>query len=160
MRREMDSSVDESAASHPSDADSSDAQSFAGEGQPGPFSKLVDREWQDLCEKDGRTSPDEYPEMCLIQRHELAGSMSEAWFAGIDQGRLQSDQWQLLTDAEELPKGPFLAACYHGPQVGYLVRECRRIGPGIHATMEGSCIGWRPGHEHPAFWRPLPEPPR
>lgn len=27
--------------------------------------------WQDLCDKDDRTSPEEYPDMCLITRDEL-----------------------------------------------------------------------------------------
>lgn len=35
--------------------------------------KTLDQAWQDLCEKDDRTSPEEYPEMCLITREELAG---------------------------------------------------------------------------------------
>ena len=46
---------------------------------PEPFALLVDAEWQTLLEKDDRTSPAEYPEMCLLTRTELAGAMSEAF---------------------------------------------------------------------------------
>lgn len=49
-------------------------------GKPGPFSKLVDAEWQALLDKDDRTSPAEYPDMCLITRLELSWAMAEAWF--------------------------------------------------------------------------------
>jgi hypothetical protein len=48
--------------------------------EPGPFSKLVDVEWQQLLDKDDRTSPEEYPGHCLITRNELASAMFEAWF--------------------------------------------------------------------------------
>lgn len=34
--------------------------------------------WQDLCDKDDRTSPEEYPDMCLITREEIADFMSRA----------------------------------------------------------------------------------
>ena len=34
--------------------------------------------WQELCEKDDRTSPAEHPDMCLITRDELLGYMSLA----------------------------------------------------------------------------------
>lgn len=34
--------------------------------------------WQDLVEKDDRTSPEEYPEMALISFDELAGYIAEA----------------------------------------------------------------------------------
>lgn len=38
----------------------------------------ADEAWQDLLDKDDRTSPADYPEMCLISREELAGYMSAA----------------------------------------------------------------------------------
>lgn len=37
-----------------------------------------DQAWQDLLDKDDRTSPEEYPEMCLITREELAAYMLAA----------------------------------------------------------------------------------
>lgn len=51
----------------------------------------------------------------------------------------------------------FLAAIHHGD--GYRVVEARRVGPGVHHVAEDSCVGWRPGHAHPAYWLPLPPPP-
>lgn len=49
------------------------------EAGQGPLTLLGDKEWQDLLEKDDRTSPVEYPEMALITRAELGGAMSEAF---------------------------------------------------------------------------------
>ncbi len=53
--------------------------------EPGPFSHLVEQEWRNLCEVSDRTSPAEYPDMCLITHHELAGAMTEAFFLAKDQ---------------------------------------------------------------------------
>lgn len=39
---------------------------------------IVDREWQSLLDKDDRTSPEEYPDMCLITREELHGVVNAA----------------------------------------------------------------------------------
>lgn len=39
---------------------------------PEPDKALVERAWQDLLDKDDRTSPEDYPEMCLITKDELA----------------------------------------------------------------------------------------
>jgi hypothetical protein len=61
------------------------AAKVAAEG-PGPLTLLADREWQDLCEKDDRTSPADYPEMCLIARNELGGIISEGFLLAKDQG--------------------------------------------------------------------------
>ena len=36
----------------------------------------VDKAWQSLLEKDDRTSPADYPEMCLITKDELAEYMT------------------------------------------------------------------------------------
>lgn len=55
-------------------------------------------------------------------------------------------------------KGTFLAAIHHG-SCGYMIVEAKRIGTGVHHVAEDSCVGWRPGHEHPAYWQPLPSPP-
>jgi hypothetical protein len=33
---------------------------------------LLDKFWQELCDKDDRTSPAEHPDMCLITREELS----------------------------------------------------------------------------------------
>lgn len=60
-----------------------------------PFSALVESEWQTLLAKDDRTSPEEYPEMLLITRSELAGAMSEAWFLANE----VDPQEQVLRDA-------------------------------------------------------------
>lgn len=38
----------------------------------------VDAEWQTLLDKDDRTSPLEYPDMCLITKDELSGAMRAA----------------------------------------------------------------------------------
>lgn len=32
---------------------------------------LIDTEWQGLLDKDDRTSPIDYPDMCLISKYEL-----------------------------------------------------------------------------------------
>jgi len=37
-----------------------------------------DEVWQELCEKDDRTSPVEYPDMVLISREELSGIIAAA----------------------------------------------------------------------------------
>ena len=37
--------------------------------------EVIDEEWQALLEKDDRTSPAEYPDMCLISKDELACAM-------------------------------------------------------------------------------------
>lgn len=53
--------------------------------EPGPFENLVTQEWNVLLEKDDRTSPEEYPDMCLIDRRELACAMTEAFIFAKDQ---------------------------------------------------------------------------
>lgn len=46
----------------------------------GSFSHTVSAEqaWQELLEKDDRTSPEQYPEMCLITVDELRDFMRRA----------------------------------------------------------------------------------
>lgn len=44
--------------------------------------RLIDKAWLDLSEKDDRTSPEEYPDMCLISREELSYILASAWDAG------------------------------------------------------------------------------
>lgn len=39
--------------------------------------------WQDLLDKDDRTSPEAYPEMCLITRDELGVYMAAAGLAAL-----------------------------------------------------------------------------
>jgi hypothetical protein len=39
---------------------------------------LVDRLWQELCDKDDRTSPADHPDMCLITKGELMLFMADA----------------------------------------------------------------------------------
>lgn len=80
------------------------AQVATPSDEPGPFSRLVDQEWQALLEKDDRTSPEEYPDMALITRTELAGAMSEAFFAGTDADRsaLQAERDKLSAEVERL----------------------------------------------------------
>lgn len=46
---------------------------------PGRLSHLCDKEWQELLEKDDRTSPAEYPDMALITRNEFGAVMCEAF---------------------------------------------------------------------------------
>lgn len=43
-----------------------------------PSGASVEAAWQELCERDDRTSPEEYPDMCLITQAELAEFMSRA----------------------------------------------------------------------------------
>ncbi len=54
---------------------------------PGPVSLLCDAEWQNLCEKDDRTSPAEYPEMCLINQAEVGALICEGYLLAKDQDR-------------------------------------------------------------------------
>jgi hypothetical protein len=69
----------------------------------------------------------------------------------------QAQAWRPI---ETAPRGgSFLAAIHHGDACGYLVVMAKWIGPGVNDVSEGSCVGWRPGHKHPAYWRPLPPPP-
>src|ERR1700677_2477759 len=49
------------------------------ENGPGALTLLCDKEWQDLLDKDDRTSPADYPDMALITRVEFGGAMSEAF---------------------------------------------------------------------------------
>lgn len=44
--------------------------------------KAIDDCWRDLSERDDRTSPAEYPDMCLITRAELAAFMAFAALGG------------------------------------------------------------------------------
>lgn len=50
----------------------------AQEGERGATIKEL---WQDLLDKDDRTSPSEYPDMCLITFEEFADYMQAAWSA-------------------------------------------------------------------------------
>ena len=49
---------------------------------PEPITALVvevaDDHWQRLCDVDDRTSPAEYPDMCLITREELGDAIADA----------------------------------------------------------------------------------
>jgi hypothetical protein len=47
-----------------------------------PFHDLVEQAWTTLLEKDDRTSPEEYPDMCLLTRDELEFAMAEAFLRG------------------------------------------------------------------------------
>lgn len=48
-----------------------------------------------------------------------------------------------------------IAAIHHGP-CGYLV-VCADVFPnGLHDCAEDSCVGWRKGHPHEAYWQPMP----
>lgn len=67
-------------------------QGLSAEGEQGPFSRLVDQEWQGLLDKDDRNSPAEYPNMLLITRTELANAMTEAPFAIMDRARSEGPQ--------------------------------------------------------------------
>lgn len=72
---------------------------------------------------------------------------------------LQAQAREAWRPIETAPKdGTFLAAIHHGA-AGYVVTEAKRIGPGVHSTRDDSAVGWRPGHQHPAFWQPKPQPP-
>lgn len=42
---------------------------------------LLGTSWQQLCDKDDRTSPAEYPDMCLIKREELSQFLVDATFS-------------------------------------------------------------------------------
>lgn len=45
--------------------------------EPISLDQFVEQAWRDLCEKDDRTSPEEYPEMCLITQDELRETLKE-----------------------------------------------------------------------------------
>lgn len=59
--------------------------------------------WQELCEKDDRTSPAEHPDMCLITRDELLGYMSLASAEGERRGidRAAQAAYDLETYADD-----------------------------------------------------------
>lgn len=65
---------------------------------PGPLELLGDKEWQNLLEKDDRTSPAEYPDMVLITRAELGGAMCEAWLLAKEKPD-PNPEWEALADA-------------------------------------------------------------
>lgn len=54
---------------------------------PGPVSLLCDREWQGFLDKDDRNSPEEYPEMILINRAEFGALICEGYLLAKDQDR-------------------------------------------------------------------------
>jgi hypothetical protein len=65
------------------------APDFGEENRPAPDvsgEELLARCWSVLVEKDDRTSPEEYPEMCLITREELGDFLRKA--APAEQERL------------------------------------------------------------------------
>ena len=56
--------------------------------------KAVEDEWQGLLDKDDRTSPEEYPDMCLITRDELAEMFDAVLaLAGAEAVRVWEQQW-------------------------------------------------------------------
>lgn len=66
--------------------------------------------------------------------------------------------WISTDDAVPLRKEHrrVLAAIHHGP-MGYFVCEAEVYSSGsLHHVAEDSCVGWRRGHPHPAFWQPFP----
>ena len=42
------------------------------------MTRNIEEIWRDLCEKDDRTSPPEYPDMALITQQELIGYLAQA----------------------------------------------------------------------------------
>lgn len=53
------------------------------EAEAKPFSVLVEERWQFLLDLDDHTSPEEYPDMCLIKYGELQMAMLDAFEAGV-----------------------------------------------------------------------------
>lgn len=49
--------------------------------------RLIDQEWQELCEKADRNSPPEYPDMVLIDHRELSEAMAEAYLLALKHER-------------------------------------------------------------------------
>ena len=43
--------------------------------------------WRDLCEKDDRTSPEEYPDMALITQDEFCSTLDRSRAAGVREER-------------------------------------------------------------------------
>jgi hypothetical protein len=56
------------------------------DNEPSAEAPLWQRQfWTDLCEKDDRTSPEEYPDMALIAQDELCSILDAAYRRGIEE---------------------------------------------------------------------------
>lgn len=82
--------------------------------EPGQFAVLVDEEWQRLLDKDDRTSPEEYPDMCLITKLELSWAMAEAFIlakSSSTPGAQQEDQFKpCVIEFDDPPRYEFVLA--------------------------------------------------
>lgn len=128
------------------------AAKVAAEG-PGPLTLLADREWQDLCEKDDRTSPADYPEMCLITRNELGGIICEGFLLAKDQGaaahraleakvvELVAERLALLARIEEVEGERDEAKADRNAHADHVLRVAREADDGM-AALDDMDAAW------------------
>jgi hypothetical protein len=95
--------------------------------------EIVDFAWQNLLDADDRTSPAEYPEMCLITRDELSSIIAECMGAAA----FQASEIERLR-GELAAAGEFLLTCAAGR-----APESREIIRGWAARMKRQA---KPGH--------------
>jgi hypothetical protein len=103
----------------------------------GPVSILCEAEWQALCEKDDRTSPEEYPEMCLITHNELAMAICEGFLLAKDQDRAALDagqqMWGMITDLRR----------EEGASITLLCDNPEAFGPANAIEVCGAWTNWQ-----------------
>ena len=77
----------------------------------------VDEAWSELLEKDDRTSPEEYPEMCLITKEELAAFMGCRQYSRmlIAFGELQVAAQKVCTETDRIHDNSSWPQKYRAP---------------------------------------------
>lgn len=129
---------------------------------PGPLSLLGDREWQNLCEKDDRTSPEECPDMLLITRAELGAAMSEAFLLAKDQDRVAylahaeragaGAGWRTIDSAPKDGTAFLAYSPMHGIRANVSWGRFNRFDPDGYSDLMSNWTHWMPAI-------PLPAPP-
>jgi len=115
----------------------------------GPEEGLTPEEaWQDLLEKDDRTSPEDYPDMALITADELQAYM----LAARDEGRAEGlGGWEPIETAPR--DGTFVLLALRGGDFP-IVGSCDTKGGEFGCARYGDAFWPQPTH-----WRPFPNPP-
>lgn len=124
---------------------------------------LVDRLWQDLCEKDDRNSPAEYPDMLLISHDELSACV-DAILALLSPATSPGEEGSSGAESARTGTLPVLTEGQHSagggkiPGVEEVIRYLRNYGPGTPDTTDLYFMRWAADHlcnlvSREAFWR-------